>query len=121
MKRLRDERRNDVLHLCRVGDDARDDLADLRAREESQGKALQVCIDGVTHVARDVFLELRAEIPCQPDEEVLERDRDDDDEDHHLQRSHLVRRIEEQSDLLGTQPNLGEVEDQNHGHEPVGE
>ena len=85
LKRLRDERRDDVLHLRRIGDDTRDDLTDFRAREEAERKALQVRVHGVADVARHVLLQLRAEIAGEPDEEILERDRCDDDENHNLQ------------------------------------
>ena len=50
---------DDDLGLRRVGEDAREDLAGLVLGEEAERQPLEVTVEGVAQVARDVLLQLR--------------------------------------------------------------
>ncbi len=91
---LGDER----LGLIGVGQNLRDDLADLGPLEVAERQPLHVREDGVAHVARDVLLERRAELPGEPDEDVLDRDDDHDDDDHRRQRPSRIVAVDEGAD-----------------------
>ena len=75
-----------------------DDLAGLRPLEIAERQALHVPEDGVAQVARDVLLERRAELPGEPDEDVLDDDDHDDRDDHRRRATERVGRVEERAD-----------------------
>ena len=62
------------------------------ANEEAERQTLQMRVERVAQIARDVLLQLCAELSAHPHEQILERDGDeDDDDDVAEQRSRVGR------------------------------